>query len=81
MPVLCFDNHVLYPSTEEGNVTYLKKRDETMIRKEDVPSQNGTQKPKSKLRTIFLVVAIIVGAIGLFLFWYITGLARGFSNS
>ncbi|MES2676227.1 MAG: hypothetical protein V4660_18460 [Pseudomonadota bacterium] len=74
-------DYVLYPSMEVDKVTSLKKRDEPMIRKEDKLSKDETQKPKSKLGAIFLVVAIVIGFIGLFLFWYITGLARGFSNS
>lgn len=52
-----------------------------MIKKEDEPSRNETQKPKSKAGTLFLVVAVVIGVIGLFLFWYISGLANGFSNS
>ena len=52
-----------------------------MIKKEDELSQDEAQKPKSKAGKIFLVVAIVIGAFGLFLFWYITGLASGFSNS
>lgn len=52
-----------------------------MIRKENWPSRNEAQKPKSKAGTIFLVVVVVIGVIGLFLFWYVTGLARGFSNS
>ena len=70
-----------YPSIDVDNVTFLKERYEPMIKKEDESSRNETQKPKSKAGTIFLVVAVVIGAIGLFLFWYIAGLASGFSNS
>lgn len=52
-----------------------------MIEKEDEPNQDETQKQKSKSGNIFRVIAIVIGVIGLFLFWYISSLARGFSHS
>lgn len=52
-----------------------------LTRNENKLSQNETQNPRSKWRTVVLIVAIVVGVLGLFIYYCILGLASGFANS
>ncbi|HWV16767.1 MAG TPA: hypothetical protein VN030_15165 [Cellvibrio sp.] len=52
-----------------------------MARKEDELGQNEAKQPKNKSRATAWIVVISIAVIGLFLFSYISGLARGFANS
>ena len=64
-----------------NEINSFKKRAELMTRREDELNQNETPKPKSKLGVVLVVVATVIVVLGLFFYWYISGLARGFSNS
>lgn len=52
-----------------------------MTRKEDELSQNEAKKSKGGKATLLWTIFISIGLIGLFLFLYISSLARGFANS